>query len=155
MQDQLVEAWLVNNRVDLRLIGELSPEALACSLSARGGRSVGQQLAHVYYVRRRKLEAGDKTLVASLPVVTREEGHDKDLLLSAFEGSGEAVAELIRRSAESDGRVKGFRRGIVALVGYLIAHDAHHRGHILLTLKQSKIRRPPALQMGLWDWNKI
>jgi uncharacterized damage-inducible protein DinB len=53
------------------------------------------------------------------------------------------------------GRVKGFRRGIVALVGYFIAHDAHHRGHAVLTLKECGIRRPETLKYGLWDWNRI
>ncbi|MHC4136952.1 MAG: DinB family protein [Planctomycetota bacterium] len=153
MTEELVEAWLINNRVNLLLLKELTPEALRCTLSTRGGRTVGQQLVHVYEVRRSKVEAADKTLAKGLPAVAREQGHDKRLLTQAFERSGDAVAELIRQSA--DGRVKGFRRGIAALVGYFIAHDAHHRGHILLTLKQAKVKRSDHLRMGLWGWNKI
>ncbi|MFQ5843424.1 MAG: DinB family protein [Planctomycetota bacterium] len=155
MTDALIETWLINNRVNLLLLGELSPEALRCTLSTRGGRTVGQQWAHVYEVRRSKVEAADKALAGDLPRVTRTQGHDPRLLTDAFERSGEAVAELIRRSAAAGGRVKGFRRGIVALVGYFIAHDAHHRGHILLTLKQCQVRRSDRLRMGLWEWNKI
>ncbi|MCP4659326.1 MAG: hypothetical protein GY856_28280 [bacterium] len=155
MTEELIETWLINNRVNLRLLSELTPQALQCSLSSRGGRTVGQQLAHVYTVRRSKVELADKALAKDLPVVARDQGHDQDLLTEAFERSGAAVVELIRQSASTDGRVKGFRRGIVALVGYFIAHEAHHRGHILLTLKQSKVRRSDRLRMGLWEWNKI
>jgi uncharacterized damage-inducible protein DinB len=155
MTEELVETWLINNRVNLFLLRELSQEALECTLSTRGGRTVGQQLVHVYEVRRSKLEAADKTLAKPLPSVTREQGHDKKLLLDAFGRSGEAVAELIRRSMAAGGKVKGFKRGIVALVGYFIAHDAHHRGHILLTLKQAKVRRSEILRFGPWEWNKI
>ncbi len=153
MTEQLAEAWLINNRVNLLLLKDLSPEALRATLSTRGGRTVGQQLVHVYEVRRAKLEAADKSLAKDLPKVEREQGHDKRLLTAAFRRSGEAVAELIRRS--TDGKVKGFKRGIAALTGYLIAHDAHHRGHIMLTLKQAKVKRPDHLRFGLWEWNKI
>jgi uncharacterized damage-inducible protein DinB len=155
MTEELVETWLINNRVNLMLIKELSAEALQATLSTRGGRTVGQQLVHVYEVRRSKVELADKALAKKLPRVTREQGHDKALLERAFDESGDAVAELIRRAAAADGRVKGFKRGIVALVGYFIAHDAHHRGHILLTLKQAKVRRPEKLRFGPWEWNKI
>ena len=153
MNEELAEAWLINNRVNLLLLRELTPEALSCTLSTRGGRTVGQQLVHVYEVRRSKLETADKALAKELPRVTREQGHDKRLLQQAFEQSGDAVADLIRQS--TDGRVKGFKRGITALVGYFIAHDAHHRGHILLTLKQAKVKRPEILRFGPWEWNKI
>ena len=155
MTEHLVEAWLINNRVNLLLLKELTPEALACTLSTRGGRTVGQQLVHVYEVRRSKVEAADKNLAKTLPKIAREQGDDKRLLKDAFERSGEAVAELIRRSAEAGGKVKGFKRGIAALVGYFIAHDAHHRGHILLTLKQAKVKRSDHLRFGPWDWNRI
>jgi uncharacterized damage-inducible protein DinB len=37
----------------------------------------------------------------------------------------------------------------------LISHDAHHRGHIMLTLKQAKVKRPDYLRFGLWEWNKV
>jgi uncharacterized damage-inducible protein DinB len=155
MYEALAETWLINNRVTLRMLGELGTEALECTVSTRGGRTVGQQLVHVYEVRRRKLEQADRTLAADLPPVAREQGNDKALLVDAFKRSGDAVAKLIRRSAAVGGSVKGFRRGIVALVGYFIAHDAHHRGHILLTMKLCGVRRSPELQMGLWGWNQI
>jgi uncharacterized damage-inducible protein DinB len=155
MIEDLVRTWEISNRVTLRLLGVLTPEGLQATLSTRGGRTVGQQLAHVLAVRRDKLERADRSLVTGVPVVTREQGHDGELLVAAFERSGEAVAELIRRSAAAGGTVKGFRRGIVVLVGYLIAHEAHHRGHLLLTLKQCRIRRSPLIQMGLWEWNRL
>ncbi len=153
MLDQLAETWLINNRVNLRLLEGLDDEGLAATLSTRGGRTVGQQLAHLIWLRRYKLERADRALAAGLPEIAREQGDDAALLREGFERSGEAIAELIRRS--EDGKVKGFKRGIVALVGYFIAHEAHHRGHVLLTLKQCGVRRPESLKMGLWEWNKI
>jgi len=47
------------------------------------------------------------------------------------------VERLIRRACSHGGQVGGFKRDIVVLLGYLIAHESHHRGSILLTAKQA------------------
>jgi uncharacterized damage-inducible protein DinB len=155
MTDELVEAWLINNRVNLMVIEALSDEALHATLSTRGGRTVGEQLAHVLEVRRSKIELADKALAKGLPKVGREQGHDREALLDGFAKTGAAIAELIRRSAARGGAVTGFKRGIVALVGYFIAHDAHHRGNLFATLKQSGVGIPASIRMDIWAWNKI
>jgi len=155
MSDALAESFLINNRATLLLLNEVSQEALETSLSTRGGRTVGQQFIHVYEVRRDKVARADKELGAALPKLTREDGHDRAALLDAFTRSGDAIAALVVRSTAEGGEVKGFKRGIYALVTYLVAHDAHHRGSALLTLKQAKVKRPETLRYGLWDWNRI
>jgi hypothetical protein len=43
----------------LLMLANLSPKALKCTLSTRGGRTVGQQLAHVYQVLRACLEVAE------------------------------------------------------------------------------------------------
>lgn len=155
MTEELVEAWLINNRVNLMVLRALSDEALRASLSTRGGRTVGEQLAHVLEVRRSKIELADKALAKGLPRIEREQGHDKQALIDGFEKSGAAIAELIRKSSAQGGQVTGFKRGIVALICYFIAHDAHHRGNLFSTLKQSKVGIPASIRMDIWAWNKI
>ena len=39
---------------------------------------------------------------------------------------------------QSDGRVKGFRPDVAGFLGYLIAHDAHHRGQITMLARQTR-----------------
>jgi len=41
------------------------------------------------------------------------------------------------------------------LIGYTISHEAHHRGNILLTIKQRGFKLACELKWGIWEWNKI
>lgn len=51
MLEQLVETWQINHRMTIRLLEALSDDDLRATLSTRGGRDVGRQLAHVREVR--------------------------------------------------------------------------------------------------------
>ncbi|MBD3166662.1 hypothetical protein GF324_08685, partial [bacterium] len=101
-------------------------------------------------MRRYKLEKADKTPTAGLFPMERKHGHDRAMLENSFRETGEAVEELIRRSAADGGRVKGFKRGLLPFIGFLIAYEAHHRGHAMHALKQAKVKFDSRQRMALW-----
>ena len=51
LAEQLLEAWRINNRINLFLIDRISAEGMRCTLSQRGGRNVARQFAHLHNVR--------------------------------------------------------------------------------------------------------
>ena len=79
----------------------------------------------------------------------------KNQLATALEASARGIEVTIRESWANSGKVTGFKRGLIPLIGYLIAHESHHRGSILLTLKQTGHKLSDDVRWGLWDWNKV
>lgn len=65
------------------------------------------------------------------------------------------MEKYIEQALQKGGKVKRFQGGVVAMIGYYISHEAHHRGNIFLTMKQSGFKVPEPLKWGIWDWNKI
>ncbi|MFI5136014.1 MAG: hypothetical protein ACHQD9_09195, partial [Chitinophagales bacterium] len=48
---QLLEAWRINDRVNLMMLDTISDEGLNSTLSSRGGRTIALQFVHVHNVR--------------------------------------------------------------------------------------------------------
>ena len=40
------------------------------------------------------------------------------------------------------------------VLAYFVAHEAHHRGQIVLVARALGHRLPPAVTAGLWQWTK-
>ncbi len=50
---------------------------------------------------------------------------------------------------------RGMKKGVFTTLGYFIAHESHHRGSILLTLKECGHKLPQNDQYAIWDWDRI
>ena len=58
----------------------------------------------------------------------------------------------IRHALASNGRIKNFRPDVAGFLGYLIAHDAHHRGQIAMLARQIGHPLPQKTMFGMWEW---
>jgi uncharacterized damage-inducible protein DinB len=153
MVDQLVETWRINHRITVMMLEALPETALRATLSTRGGRDIARQLAHVHEVRAAFLRKAD--IPDGILRFGKGESPPKAKLRKALGESADAVERLLRRAYAEGGKVGGFRRDVVVLLGYLIAHESHHRGSILLTAKQTGHSLSETLRWGIWAWDRI
>ena len=155
LEEAILETWQVHNRSMLFLIENLPDPAFETTLSKRGGRTIAAQLSHCIDVRFYRMESYVKK--NQLDFAPFEKGYipGKIELLKAFENSGKIMDSLILESLSGDGKAPHFARGIVVMIGYYISHEAHHRGHALLTAKTQGIPLTDSLKWGVWEWNKL
>ena len=155
MEDELVEAWRTNDRINLFLIDRISDEGMLCTLSTRGGRDVARQFAHMHNNRVWQLEKRAKDLSAGLTIFEGKSSPQKQQLTDAFSASSEAIETFLTDVLAGKPKRRGFKRGIFTTLAYLVAHESHHRGSILLTLKQSGHALEKDAAYGIWGWDQI
>jgi uncharacterized damage-inducible protein DinB len=153
--EQIVETWQIHHRTYQFMMEHIPEEAFSATLSTRGGRDIARQLAHVHNNRVTRLKAFAKRSNRILPEFDPKDSPSKSELSEALGISGELMTDYIREGIRNEGKMSNFKRGLVPMIGYFISHEAHHRGHLLLTMKQSGFSLPQELRFGVWEWNKI
>jgi uncharacterized damage-inducible protein DinB len=148
MSSELVETWNINGRIVLYLLENIENEWLG-DVSASKGRTIGEQFAHLHNVRLMWLKSADSSLLIGLEKLEKGENLSKENLVLSLSKSAEAIAKLIQNS---NGKIKGFKPHTTAFVGYIISHESHHRGQILLSLKQSGRKLSKSVSFGIWEW---
>ena len=155
MIEQIVETWHINNRINLHLIKHISREGMLSTLSKRGGRNVVRQFAHIHNNRIWQLEGRAKTLAKGARKFETHDEPDRRTLMKALEDSAQRIETMLRQANKDVRGVRTFRRGLVPYVAYFVAHESHHRGNILLTLKQCGHALDTAKRSAIWDWDRI
>ncbi len=155
MCDDLLEAWRTNNRISLHLIDRISDAGMQCTLSKRGGRGVAGQLGHIHNVRVWHLEKRARDLARGLVTFPAKQVPTRGQLKEAFEASGAAIETFLSELQAGAPKRRPFKKGIATTLAYFVAHESHHRGAILLTLKASGETLDRQASFAIWGWDQM
>jgi uncharacterized damage-inducible protein DinB len=150
-KQQLLETWQINNRINLYLLEAIPPEHMDDKMTSKG-RSAGEQLAHIHNVRLMWLKVSMPEALEGLQKIEKEQAGDKVLLADGLSASGDATARLLEYAADNGGKIKGFKPHVGGFLGYLVAHDAHHRSQVIIALKQNGHQLDKKVLYGIWEW---
>ena len=145
----LLDAFDTNNRINQYLIENLPAEAWRAKPLEGKGRVVAAIVAHMHNVRVMWLKAAK---MAHIPEQLDRGTVTPAQAIRALEKSCAALHTVCQRALETDGRIKGFRPDVAGFFGYLMAHDAHHRGQIAMLARQVGHPLPQKAVFGMWEW---
>lgn len=150
MVEQLIESWGINQQMNRILLEAIDKKWLP-SRASSDGMTVGQQWAHVSNVRGNWARMKLKKLAAGFDKIPPNEMHNKVYLLDHLERSASICAHIF--TEYKDGiYAKGHDITITSFYSYLVSHDAHHRGQIILHLKLCGHSLPEDVLYGIWKW---
>jgi uncharacterized damage-inducible protein DinB len=146
----LLTSFDTNDRINQYMIENLPAKAWRAEPPDGKGRTVAAVVAHLHNVRVMWLKATAKG--SKIPDQLDRTNVTPAQATKALEQSRAALSAVLKSALESDGRVKGFRPDVAGFLGYLIAHDAHHRGQICMLARQVGHPLPQKAMFGMWEW---
>lgn len=151
MIEQLIEAWNISSKMNLLILSSLKEEDLKLKADD-ASRNVGMQFAHIHNVRLLWLNIADPCFLVGLSRIEKNSSISLDFLLNNLTASGKSIENLIKKKFEK-GEIPGFKSSIYTFQSYMIAHESHHRGQIILTLKLCGKTLDKNVTYGIWEWD--
>lgn len=155
----LLSAWRTNNRVTIDLVEQLPAELWRAAVPGIPSRTIRSIAAHLHNARCRWIHTLGREHGISTPERVDQHRATQKQVAAALKRSGKAMESLFALATDS-GELppsKGYVWRNLSLdlghvVTYFIAHDAHHRGQIVMAARQTGHRLPSAVHGRLWRW---
>ena len=155
-----VRIFAANERMNQMIIEGLDPAAWNAKPPGKG-RSIAAIFTHVHNVRTKWVR-----LTAPHLKVPRQLQRTHCTPKQARAGLAESAsccAEMLAEALGGEGRARKFVRDGWArpwpvgpeMLCYMISHEAHHRGQVLMLAHQMGFPLPNKVMYGIWNWEKL
>jgi uncharacterized damage-inducible protein DinB len=160
LRASVLAAWRTNCRVTAFLVEEVPATLWSAAVPGAPARTVRMMLAHLHTARARWIGTlGRPHGVPAPPLVDRRRVGRRELL-AALKRSGRGIEALLVLGLDANNRVppspvyvwRNLPLDVGHVLTYFVAHEAHHRGQIVMLARQLGHRLPAPVTNGLWQW---
>jgi uncharacterized damage-inducible protein DinB len=156
----LLAAWRTNSRVTTYLVERLPAALWDVPVPGAPRRTVRMIAGHLHNVRCSWLETLGREHGIAIPAPVDRRTVPRRELLSALRRSGRGIEALLALGIAAGGSVpasnayvwRNLALDVAHVLTYFVAHEAHHRGQIVMLARQLGHRLPGEVCAGLWRW---
>ena len=153
----LIAAWHTNHRVTSYLIENLPSELWSMNVPGAPRRTIRMIAAHIHNARCMWIKMiGARHGVVVPKTVDGRRVRPKELS-RALARSSQGMINLIQLGVARGGSIpasawQNFPTDLAHFLSYFVAHEAHHRGQLVMLARQLGHRLPLEVTAGLWQW---
>ena len=145
------------------LIEQLPAALWTAPIPGSPRRTVGTIAAHLHNSRCRWIRTLGSELGVPEPARVDQRRVTRRTLVPALRRSSRGILELLRIGWEAGGTIpasalytwRNLPLDVGHVLSYFVAHEAHHRGQIVLVARVLGARLPAAVTNGLWQWTRL
>ncbi len=162
LRETILDTWRTNNRVTVFLVEHLPPRLWAAAVPGAPRRTIRMIAGHLHNARCMWIKTLGQDLGVAVPQRVDRRRVGRKELVPALGRSSRGILRLLTLGCERGGKIppaatyvwRNLPLDVGHVLAYFVAHEAHHRGQIVLVARELGYRLPPAVTGGLWQWTK-
>ena len=156
----ILAAWRTSNRVTVSLVAHLPVALWEVAVPGAPRRTIRAIVAHLHNARCMWVKTLGREHGIPAPLRVDHRRVARRELVAALKRSSDGIEALLELGLASHGEVppsKGYvwrnlSLDVTHVLTYFVAHEAHHRGQIVMVARQTGHRLPRTIVDGLWQW---
>ena len=156
----ILVAWRTNSRVTAYLVERVPAALWDVPVPGAPRRTVRMIAGHLHNARCMWLKTLGREHGIAVPASVDRHKVGRSELLSALRRSSKGIEALLELGIAAGGHVppskayvwRNLPLDVPHVLTYFVAHEAHHRGQIVMLARQLGHRFPTEISAGLWQW---
>ena len=162
LRDTILNTWRTSNRVTVFFVEHLPLRLWATAVPGAPRRTIRMIAGHIHNSRCMWIKTLGQELGVTVPRSVDRRRVGRRELVPALQRSSRGILRLLTLGCDRGGRIprastytwRNLPLDVGHVLAYFVAHEAHHRGQIVLAARALGYRLPSAVTGGLWQWTK-